>query len=76
VRPNSGIGHPGMQAPFGIYPTQDGWVTIAMSPYRTLVGVPRAKVDPGLRPISWMLQNHRRSASDRSRDLRIEFSGT
>jgi crotonobetainyl-CoA:carnitine CoA-transferase CaiB-like acyl-CoA transferase len=39
VRPNSGIGHPGMDAPFGVYPTQDGWVTIAKSPYRTLVGV-------------------------------------
>ena len=39
VRPNSGIGHPGMDAPFGVYPTQDGWLTIAMSPYRTLVGV-------------------------------------
>ncbi|MHA3980596.1 CaiB/BaiF CoA transferase family protein [Halovulum sp. GXIMD14794] len=38
-RPNSGIGHPGMDAPFGTYPTKDGWVTIAMSPYRTLVGV-------------------------------------
>jgi crotonobetainyl-CoA:carnitine CoA-transferase CaiB-like acyl-CoA transferase len=38
-RPNSGIGHPGMDAPFGTYPTQDGWVTIAMSPYNTLVGV-------------------------------------
>lgn len=38
-RPGSGIGHPGMDAPFGTYPTQDGWVTIAMSPYRTLVGV-------------------------------------
>lgn len=38
-RPNSGIGHPGMDAPFGTYPTQDGWVTIAMSPYKTLVGV-------------------------------------
>ena len=24
VRPNSGIGHPGMQAPFGIYETSDG----------------------------------------------------
>lgn len=31
-RPNSGIGHPGMDAPFGVYPTSDGWVTIAMSP--------------------------------------------
>ncbi|NOZ32884.1 MAG: CoA transferase, partial [Alphaproteobacteria bacterium] len=38
-RPNSGIGHPGMDAPFGTYPTTDGWVTIAMSPYKTLVGV-------------------------------------
>ena len=38
-RPNSGIGHPGMDAPFGAYPTQDGWVTIAMSPYKTLIGV-------------------------------------
>lgn len=38
-RPNSGIGHPGMEAPFGVYPTCDGWVTIAMSPYAKLVGV-------------------------------------
>jgi crotonobetainyl-CoA:carnitine CoA-transferase CaiB-like acyl-CoA transferase len=38
-RPNSGIGHPGMDAPFGVYPTSDGWVTIAMSPYKKLVGV-------------------------------------
>lgn len=39
VRPNSGIGHPGMDAPFGVYPTADGWVTIAMSPFRKLAGV-------------------------------------
>ncbi len=39
VRPCSGIGHPGMEAPFGIYPTKNGWVTIAMSPYATLVKV-------------------------------------
>ena len=39
TRPNSGIGHPGMEAPFGVYPTQDGWVTIAMSPFPKLVGV-------------------------------------
>jgi crotonobetainyl-CoA:carnitine CoA-transferase CaiB-like acyl-CoA transferase len=39
VRPKSGIGHPGMDAPFGVYPTADGWVTIAMSPYAKLVGV-------------------------------------
>lgn len=38
-RPNSGIGHPGMEAPFGVYPVIDGWVTIAMSPYKKLVGV-------------------------------------
>ena len=38
-RPNSGIGHPGMDAPFGVYPTSDGWVTVAMSPFRRLVGV-------------------------------------
>ena len=38
-RPNSGIGHPGIDAPFGVYPTSDGWVTIAMSPYARLVGV-------------------------------------
>lgn len=36
-RPASGIGHPGMDAPFGVYPTSDGWVTIAMSPFSTLV---------------------------------------
>jgi crotonobetainyl-CoA:carnitine CoA-transferase CaiB-like acyl-CoA transferase len=36
-RPNSGIGHPGMQAPFGIYETRDGkYVSIAMSPFKTL----------------------------------------
>jgi crotonobetainyl-CoA:carnitine CoA-transferase CaiB-like acyl-CoA transferase len=38
-RPSSGIGHPGMEAPFGVYPTTDGWVTIAMSPYKRLVSV-------------------------------------
>lgn len=36
-RPNSGIGHPGMQAPFGIYQAADGgYISIAMSPFRTL----------------------------------------
>ena len=39
VRPNSGIGHPGMQAPFGVYETEDGYVTIAMSPFKTLYEV-------------------------------------
>lgn len=38
-RPCSGIGHPGMEAPFGVYPTQDGWVTVAMSPYKKLVAI-------------------------------------
>jgi crotonobetainyl-CoA:carnitine CoA-transferase CaiB-like acyl-CoA transferase len=38
-RPNSGIGHAGMDAPFGVYPTADGYVTIAMSPFAKLVGV-------------------------------------
>ena len=38
-RPKSGIGHPGMDAPFGTYPTVDGWITIAMSPFKTLVDV-------------------------------------
>ena len=36
-RPNSSIGHPGMDAPFGLYPVSDGWVSIAMSPYKRLV---------------------------------------
>jgi crotonobetainyl-CoA:carnitine CoA-transferase CaiB-like acyl-CoA transferase len=37
VRPKSGIGHPGMQAPFGIYETKDDeYVSIAMSPFKTL----------------------------------------
>lgn len=40
VRPLSGIGHPGMQAPFGVYQTRDGhWITIAMSPFKVLHGV-------------------------------------
>ena len=38
-RPESGIGHPGMDAPFGVYPTADGWVTIAMSPFKRLIEV-------------------------------------
>ena len=37
VRPRSGLGHPGMQAPFGIYETRDHrYVSIAMSPFKTL----------------------------------------
>lgn len=41
-RPNSSIGHPGVDAPFGVYPTSDGWVTIAMSPFQKLIEVLRA----------------------------------
>ncbi len=48
VRPNSGIGHPGMQAPFGVYETRDGsYVSIAMSPFKTLyetLGAPQLAV--------------------------------
>ncbi len=37
VRPNSGIGHPGIQAPFGIYQARDGlYLSIAMSPFKVL----------------------------------------
>jgi len=42
-RPNSGIGHPGNSAPFGIYATQDGFLSIAMNPWPVVVealGVP------------------------------------
>jgi crotonobetainyl-CoA:carnitine CoA-transferase CaiB-like acyl-CoA transferase len=38
-RPDTPIAHPGVDAPFGIYPTEGGWVTIAMSPFRKLVEV-------------------------------------
>jgi crotonobetainyl-CoA:carnitine CoA-transferase CaiB-like acyl-CoA transferase len=48
VRPNSGIGHPGMQAPFGIYKTRDGgYLSIAMSPFKTLyetLGAPQLAI--------------------------------
>lgn len=48
VRPKSGIGHPGMQAPFGVYETRDGgYVSIAMSPFKTLydtLGAPQLAV--------------------------------
>lgn len=37
-RPNSGIGHPGSDAPFGVYETKDGrFISIAMSPFAHLV---------------------------------------
>jgi crotonobetainyl-CoA:carnitine CoA-transferase CaiB-like acyl-CoA transferase len=31
-RPDSGIAHPGMPAPFGVYKTSDGFLNIAMNP--------------------------------------------
>ncbi len=36
-RPHSGIGHPGNGAPFGIYRTADGYLTIAMNPWDRMV---------------------------------------
>lgn len=36
-RPHSGIGHPGAAAPFGIYATQDGHISIAMNPWPLVV---------------------------------------
>jgi crotonobetainyl-CoA:carnitine CoA-transferase CaiB-like acyl-CoA transferase len=36
-RPRSGIGHPGNGAPFGIYRTADGYLTIAMNPWDKMV---------------------------------------
>ncbi len=36
-RPASKIGHPGNGAPFGMYQTSDGYLTIAMSPWPKLV---------------------------------------
>jgi crotonobetainyl-CoA:carnitine CoA-transferase CaiB-like acyl-CoA transferase len=36
-RPNSGVGHPGMDAPFGVYETADSHVTIAFSPFAKLI---------------------------------------
>ncbi|CAM5207365.1 Carnitine dehydratase OS=Bosea thiooxidans OX=53254 GN=ARD30_06655 PE=3 SV=1 [Bosea thiooxidans] len=36
-RPNSGIAHPGMPAPFGVYRTKDGFLNIAMNPFARLV---------------------------------------
>ncbi|KLK92617.1 hypothetical protein AA309_13020 [Microvirga vignae] len=38
-RPASGIGHPGMPAPFGVYKTADGWITISMNPIVRLADV-------------------------------------
>ena len=36
-RPLSGIGHAGNGAPFGIYATKDGYISIAMNPWPALV---------------------------------------
>lgn len=44
-RPRSGIGHPGNGAPFGIYRTADGYLTIAMNPWDLMV---TALGDPAL----------------------------
>jgi crotonobetainyl-CoA:carnitine CoA-transferase CaiB-like acyl-CoA transferase len=38
-RPDSGIAHPGMPAPFGVYKTSDGHMNIAMNPFDKLVEV-------------------------------------
>lgn len=37
TRPESGIAHPGNGAPFGIYPTKDGYLTIAMNPWPKII---------------------------------------
>ncbi|MBK1859273.1 CaiB/BaiF CoA transferase family protein [Cerasicoccus arenae] len=37
TRPESGIAHPGNGAPFGIYPTADGYLSIAMNPWPKVV---------------------------------------
>lgn len=44
-RPESGIAHPGNGAPFGIYQTADGYISIAMSPWSRIV---EATGDPSL----------------------------
>ncbi len=36
-RPESGIAHPGNGAPFGIYPTKNGHISIAMNPWKKIV---------------------------------------
>lgn len=38
-RPNSGIGHPGMGAPFGIYQTANGYICISVNPIPLLAEV-------------------------------------
>ena len=38
-RPDSGIAHPGMPAPFGVYKTADGYMNIAMNPFDKLAEV-------------------------------------
>lgn len=44
-RPDSGIAHPGNGAPFGIYATRDGYLSIAMNPWSKIM---QALDDPGL----------------------------
>lgn len=36
-RPESGIAHPGNGAPFGIYASADGWISIVMCPWSKIV---------------------------------------
>ncbi len=38
-RPASGIGHPGFGAPFGVYRTADGFISVAMNPWSKFVSV-------------------------------------
>lgn len=45
ARPRSGIAHPGTAAPFGVYKTRDGYLSIAMNPWPTVV---EALGDPNL----------------------------
>ena len=72
-RPNSGIGHPGMEAPFGVYPTSDGWVTIAMSPYTKLVGVLGDDVAARLQRQDHALREARRDlGEDRGADQGVD----
>lgn len=36
-RPDSGIAHPGNGAPFGIYATSDGYISLAMNPWKKIM---------------------------------------
>jgi hypothetical protein len=77
IRPKSGIGHPGMQAPFGIYETSDGgYVSIAMKPFKTLyetLEAPDLAVfdDPG----DALRQARRGMGHGQSRDAKMDCRG-